>query len=127
MLSLWTTICPFEQIVARKVCRGSGFPSLPRCTNQALSALDLGHCRLPGGAFYAYPNVTEAMRMRDIGDCETFRQRVLADTGVSFCTHLHFGTPPPGQAESYIRLAYSGIGLDQIEEGLRRFKGFVEA
>ena len=84
-------------------------------------------CYRPNATFYLFPNVTEALRMRDIGDCETFRRRAIAETGVSFCTHLHFGTPPPGQTESYIRLAYSGIDLGQIEEGLGRLKDFIEA
>ncbi len=83
-------------------------------------------CYRPNATFYLYPNVTGAMQRRGIEDCEGFRRQVLADTGVSFCTHLHFGARPPDQTESYIRLAYSGIDLDQIEEGLNRLKEFIE-
>ena len=32
----------------------------------------------------------------------------------------------PGETERYIRFAYSGINLDQMEEGLTRLKAFVE-
>jgi aspartate/methionine/tyrosine aminotransferase len=55
-----------------------------------------------------------------------FRRAVLKETGVSFCTRLHFGRELPGEKNRYIRLAYSGIDVDQMEEGLGRLKKFVE-
>ncbi len=57
---------------------------------------------------------------------EAFRKAALETTGVSFCTRLHFGTPMPEERERYIRLSYSGIGLEGIEEGMRRLRTFVE-
>jgi aspartate/methionine/tyrosine aminotransferase len=56
---------------------------------------------------------------------EDFRKAALEATGVSFCTRLHFGTPMPEERERYIRLSYSGIGLEGIEEGMARLRAFV--
>jgi len=56
---------------------------------------------------------------------EDFRQLCLKETGVSFCTRRHFGRPLPGETEQYIRLAYSGIDLSQIEEGMKKLKKFL--
>jgi transposase len=53
------------------------------------------------------------------------RKAALDATGVSFCTRLHFGTPIPGERERYIRLSYSGIGIEGIEEGMGRLRAFV--
>jgi len=36
-------------------------------------------CRTPGGAFYAWPNVTEACRITGWADSEVFRKRRLAE------------------------------------------------
>jgi DNA-binding transcriptional MocR family regulator len=42
------------------------------------------------------------------------------------CTRLHFGKPLKGEKDYYIRLAYSGIDTSEIEEGLAKFKAFIE-
>jgi aspartate aminotransferase len=83
-------------------------------------------CHKPNGTFYLFPNVTEAMNRMGIEGYEAFRTAALETTGVSFCTRLHFGTPLPEERERYIRLSYSGIGLDGIAEGMERLRGFVE-
>jgi aspartate/methionine/tyrosine aminotransferase len=54
-----------------------------------------------------------------------FRQTVLEETGVSFCTRLHFGRPLEGEDNFYIRMAYSGIDIPEIKEGLTKFKNFI--
>jgi len=46
---------------------------------------------------------------------------------VSFCTRLHFGRALPGEKDAYVRFAYSGISVPQIEEGLGRLKAWAEA
>lgn len=73
------------------------------------------HAITPKATFYMMANVTEAMRAMAIMDIETFRRKVLADTGVSFCTRAHFGTPTPGEVNMYIRFAFSGVTIDQIQ------------
>jgi aspartate aminotransferase len=83
-------------------------------------------CYNPNATFYLFPNITEAMKIKKIMDQDQFRKKALEQTGVSFCTRLHFGSALPGETDSYIRLAYSGIDIDQIEEGLVKLKSFVE-
>jgi DNA-binding transcriptional MocR family regulator len=39
---------------------------------------------------------------------------------------LHFGRPLKDEKNAYIRLAYSGIDTSEIEEGLTKFKSFIE-
>jgi aspartate/methionine/tyrosine aminotransferase len=64
---------------------------------------------------------------RTVGDdYDAFRIQALQETGVSFCTRMHFGRPFPGESERYIRLAYSGIDVTEIEEGLAKFKELIE-
>ncbi|RJR46821.1 MAG: aminotransferase class I/II-fold pyridoxal phosphate-dependent enzyme [Desulfobacteraceae bacterium] len=84
-------------------------------------------CFKPNATFYLYPNVTEAMRRMNTNDYNVFRTEVLNNTGVSFCTRLHFGRPLPGEQKNYIRLAYSGIGLPEIREGLAKLKQFLDS
>jgi aspartate/methionine/tyrosine aminotransferase len=50
---------------------------------------------------------------------------VLHSTGVSVCSRVHFGRPQPGERESYVRFAYSGIEAEQIVEGLERLKAYL--
>jgi aspartate/methionine/tyrosine aminotransferase len=83
-------------------------------------------CYSPRTTFYLWPNVTKAMRARGFADYNELRQAALRETGVSFCTRLHFGRPYLGEREMYIRLAYSGIDVPQIREGLAKLKAFFE-
>jgi len=90
-----------------------------------LNAIPGIRCFKPEATFYLYPNVTKAMGRVEAKDVEDFRQLCLKETGVSFCTRRHFGRPLPGETEQYIRLAYSGIDLSQIEEGMKKLKEFL--
>lgn len=91
-----------------------------------LNSIEGIHCFRPNATFYLFPNVTGAMRQKGLNDYEEFRRSVLTETGVSFCSRLHFGRPLEGEKNAYIRLAYSGIDKSEIEEGLTKFKAFIE-
>jgi aspartate/methionine/tyrosine aminotransferase len=91
-----------------------------------LNSIEGVTCFRPNASFYLYPNVTGAMQKKGIADYDEFRRAVLRETGVSFCTRLHFGRPLEGEQNYYIRLAYSGIDATEIKEGLVRFKAFIE-
>lgn len=93
----------------------------------ALDGIDGVTCFRPDATFYLFPNVSEVMERKGITGYEEFRRAALHATGVSFCTRLHFGRAIPGETDRYIRFAYSGIGVDRIEEGLARFKEWCEA
>ena len=85
------------------------------------------HCLTPETTFYLYPNVTGAVKLTGCADHESFRRLVLDRTGVSFCTRLHFGHALEGEDQFYLRLAYSGVGTAQIQEGLGKLKAFIES
>ncbi len=93
---------------------------------EILNTIEGIRCFKPNATFYLFPNATGAMRNKGLTDYEQFRKAALHETGVSFCTRRHFGRPLPGETELYIRLAYSGIDVGEIEEGLALFKKFVE-
>jgi aspartate/methionine/tyrosine aminotransferase len=92
-----------------------------------LNSIEGVHCFCPNATFYLFPNVTGAMQKKGLNNYDDFRLTVLRETGVSFCTRLHFGTAFEGEDKFYIRLAYSGIDISEIKEGLGKFKAFIES
>jgi aspartate aminotransferase len=80
-------------------------------------------CRVPGGAFYAWPNVTEACRMIGAADSEEFRKRLLNEAGVAVLADIHFGTRVPGEGQ-HVRFSYAASKA-QIEKGVERMAEFV--
>jgi aspartate/methionine/tyrosine aminotransferase len=84
-------------------------------------------CFTPEATFYLYPRVTGLMERKGLTNYDALRRAALEETGVSFCTRLHFGRALPGEKEAYVRFAYSGITVAQIEEGLGKLKGWAEA
>jgi len=80
-------------------------------------------CATPGGAFYAWPNVTEACRLTGCADSEAFRKRLLHEAGVAVLADIHFGRRVPGDGQ-HIRFSYAA-SKEAIEEGVRRLAGFV--
>jgi len=81
----------------------------------------------PESTFYLFPNVTKAMAAVGISDVSEFADAALHATGVSFCTRRHFGRPLPGETEQYVRFAYSGISVDDIEAGIGKLADWVGA
>ncbi|MDH3285158.1 MAG: pyridoxal phosphate-dependent aminotransferase [Acidobacteriota bacterium] len=81
-------------------------------------------CRMPGGAFYAWPNVTEACRMVGADDSEHFRLRLLNEAGVAVLADIHFGHRRPGGGQ-HIRFSYA-TSDDAIEKGVERITGFIK-
>ena len=81
----------------------------------------------PEATFYLFPDVTDAMARLGFDDVTTFAETALHETGVSFCTRKHFGRPQPGETRHYIRLAYSGISEEDINEALTRLGSWIES
>jgi len=92
---------------------------------EILNAIDGIKCFLPNTTFYLFPNVTQLMQQKEFSNYETFRKDILYNTGVSFCTRLHFGKPYRAEENKYIRFAYAGIGADEIKEGLGKFRDYI--
>ena len=83
-------------------------------------------CFRPEATFYLFPNVTGLMKLKGLTTYDELRRAALEQTGVSFCTRLHFGRALPGEAESYARFAYSGIPVAEIREGLGKLKEWAQ-
>ena len=81
-------------------------------------------CLTPGGAFYAWPNVTEACKLVGASDSEEFRKRILDEAGVAVLSDTHFGHRNPGEGE-HIRFSYA-TSEENIRKGLERIRRFIE-
>ncbi len=113
-----------DQTTARKML--DTFRARRDAAADILNSIEGVSCFRPNVTFYLYPNVTGAMERKGIVDLDEFREALLHEAGVSVCTRLHFGRALEDEKDFYIRLAYSGIDIDEIREGLGRFKVFVE-
>ena len=82
-------------------------------------------CKVPGGAFYAWPNVTEACRMIGAADSEEFRKRLLHEAGVAVLADIHFGARVPGEGQ-HVRFSYAASN-EMIEKGVARMADFIRA
>ena len=81
-------------------------------------------CRNPGGAFYAWPNVTEACKRIGAADSEEFRKRLLNEAGVAVLADIHFGSRVPGEGQ-HVRFSYAASKA-QIEAGVARMAEFIK-
>ncbi len=81
----------------------------------------------PECAFYFYPDVSAAMQAKGFTSVNAFANAALIQTGVSFATRMHFNRLHPDETGSFIRLSYSGIGIDQIRTGLGAFAAWLAA
>jgi aspartate/methionine/tyrosine aminotransferase len=82
-------------------------------------------CASPGGAFYAWPNVSEACALIGARDSEELRRRLLHEAGVAVLADIHFGPVTPGEGQ-HIRFSYAA-SEEQIERGVARIAEFVRA
>jgi aspartate aminotransferase len=80
-------------------------------------------CLTPGGAFYVWPNVTEACRMIGAADSEEFRKRLLNEAGVALLADIHFGARVPGEGQ-HVRFSYAA-SKQAIEAGVQRMADFI--
>ena len=74
------------------------------------------HCEAPGGAFYAWPNVTELCARTGCEDSEVLRKRLLHETGVAVLADIHFGHRVPDDGQ-HIRFSYA-TSNENIERGV---------
>ena len=78
----------------------------------------------PGGAFYVWPNVTEACRIVGAENSEELRKGLLYDAGVAVLADIHFGTPVEGDGE-HIRFSYAS-SFEAIDDGLSRICDYMK-
>ena len=93
---------------------------------KGLNAIDGIDILTPRTTFYLFPNVTKIMKRKGLLNIEDLQNNALTKANVSFCTREHFGRAQNDEADYYIRLAYSGISTEDIEEGLIALKNYFE-
>ena len=92
---------------------------------EILNKIDGIEAHLPEAGFYVFPKITELLANTGFDDVEDFRKAVLNETGVSFCGRHHFGRPLNNENDYYVRLAFSGIDIEDLEEGMHLFKEWI--
>ncbi len=73
----------------------------------------------PAGAFYLFPDVTEALRLTGYADAPSFVQAALEEAHVGLVPGEAFGLP------GHIRLSYA-TDIDSLREAYRRLQKFIE-
>ena len=92
-----------------------------------LAQIDGLVCPRPEATFYLFPKVTDLMARMGFDEVGAFATAALHHTGVSFCPRKHFGRPQPGEQHHFVRFAYSGLSVDDIQEGLSGLRRWIEA
>jgi aspartate aminotransferase len=82
-----------------------------------LNAIPGVRCTRPGGAFYAYPNISSALS-HGIKDSLDFSVRLLEESHVAVVPGSAFGTT------EHIRISYA-TSLEQLDRGLTRLAAFM--
>ncbi len=94
---------------------------------EILNNIDGVEAHIPEAGFYVFPKITDLLQRLGFNDVEEFRKVMLKETGVSFCGRHHFGRPLGNETDSYIRLAFSGIGKKDLLEGMNLFKEWIDS
>ena len=82
---------------------------------ERLNELPGFHCRMPRGAFYAFPNI------EDTGmDAKTLQNRLLEEIGIATVAGTSFGA----LGEGFIRFSYAS-SIENIVEAIERIKKFL--
>jgi len=89
-----------------------------------LNAIPGFRCLTPGGAFYVWPNVSDACKRVGAQSSEELRKRLLYEAGVAVLADIHFGTPVEGEGQ-HIRFSYAS-SFTAIDDGLQRITDFMK-
>lgn len=81
-----------------------------------LNNIDKISCLNPGGAFYVFPDIRETGLTS-----HEFAEQLLESKGVGVCAGNDFGDA----GEGFVRLCYA-TSQDEIKEGIKRIKEFVD-
>lgn len=85
---------------------------------KTLNTINGFSCVPADGAFYAYPNVKEAMRLKGASDDVQFAEMLLDQAGVALVPGSAFGTP------GYMRLSYA-TSIEVLTDALNRIARFM--
>jgi len=82
-------------------------------------------CLKPKGAFYVYPNVTQACKNLGFKKAKELQEFLLYEANVAVLPQSSFGKRNEGETEEYIRLSFA-TSQENIKEGLKRIKAAIE-
>jgi aspartate aminotransferase len=85
---------------------------------ERLRAIPGVKCAEPGGAFYAYPNISAAFGRSGIKDSVDFSARLLEKSYVAVTPGEAFGT------NDHVRMSYA-TSMEQLDKGLKRIHEFM--
>ena len=91
-----------------------------------LNSLPGFSCRVPKGAFYAFPNVTEACKRFGFADSKELQQYLLHTGNVAVLPRTSFGVKNAGETEEYLRFSYA-TSKETIARGLQRIREALDA
>ncbi|PIU21707.1 MAG: aspartate aminotransferase [Candidatus Diapherotrites archaeon CG08_land_8_20_14_0_20_34_12] len=81
-------------------------------------------CKMPGGAFYAFPNITEACKLVGARDSEEFRKRLLDEANIATVVDIHFGFRNPEDGQ-HMRFSYA-TSMENLKKGMDGLRNFIE-
>ncbi|MDJ0896211.1 MAG: pyridoxal phosphate-dependent aminotransferase [Alphaproteobacteria bacterium] len=93
----------------------SAFAERRRLTLDRLNMIDGIRCVEPGGAFYAFPNITGTGL-----DSRTLQSRLLEESGVAAISGTSFGA----EGEGYLRISYAN-SAENIDRAMDRLEAFL--
>jgi len=83
----------------------------------ALNTIPGISCVEPGGAFYAFPNVSQLPL-----DADTIAERLLVEAGVALLAGSAFGI----HATDHLRVSYAS-SLENLEQAVERIRAFASS
>jgi aspartate aminotransferase len=84
----------------------------------ALNDIPGVHCAMPGGAFYAYPNISCCFGKHGITSGMDFSTKLLREAHVAVVPGEAFGT------NEHIRISYAA-SMDDLKRGMERIRKFI--
>ncbi|HEY7670699.1 MAG TPA: pyridoxal phosphate-dependent aminotransferase [Gammaproteobacteria bacterium] len=124
-----TNACTISQAAARAALNGdqksvremcAAFKERHDAILPRLAAIPGFACRPAQGAFYLFPNVAEAMRMKGIDDDVVLCERLLDSAGVAVVPGSAFGAP------GHLRISFAA-SLETLVTALARVEKFMAA
>ncbi len=81
-------------------------------------------CHMPKGAFYVFPNVTEACKKLGFKDAKELADKLLYEAGVAVLARTAFGRKYDDEEQEYIRLSYA-TSTENIMKGVARIREYI--
>ncbi|GAA4708736.1 pyridoxal phosphate-dependent aminotransferase [Brevibacillus fulvus] len=85
---------------------------------ELLNSIEGISCLKPEGAFYVFPNVSEAMQKQGFADVDAWAEALLEQEKVALIPGSGFG------AKHNVRISYAA-SMEQLEKGIERIRKFV--